>query len=170
MATCRGAAKSGLKDTSEIDNVLKSLSSQGILAHAKINIVQQAVAKCPRVSISSEGVQMPSLLDSGSEVSLICQSYFKKHLLPRIETPTGEEADVHILFNIMAANDWPLPVKTYVELDINFWGLKVLNVGFLILEEPNRFLERKHHTKLPGIIGWNLIWLAYLRFVGKYGV
>ena len=45
----------------------------------------------------------------------------------------------------------------------------MLNVGFLILEEPNRVLDKKHQTKLPGIIGWNLIQLAYKAFVEKYG-
>ena len=50
-----------------------------------------------------------------------------------------------------------------------FWGLKVLIVGFLILEEPNRVLDKKHHTKLPGIISWNLIWLMYKVFMDKYG-
>ena len=48
-------------------------------------------------------------------------------------------------------------MKTCIELNMNFLGLKVLNAGLLILEEPNRILERKHHTKLPGIISWNLI-------------
>ena len=43
------------------------------------------------------------------------------------------------------------------------------NVSFLILEEPNRVLDKKHQTKLPGIIGWNLIWLAYKVFTEKYG-
>ena len=52
---------------------------------------------------------------------------------------------------------------------MNFLGLKVPNVGFLILEEPNRVLDKKHQTKLPGIIGWNLIWLMYKVFVDKYG-
>ena len=54
---------------------------------------------------------MSSLLDSGSEVSLICQSYSKVHLLPRIETPTGEKRDVHVIFNLMMANNGQLPVK-----------------------------------------------------------
>ena len=53
-----GAAKSGLKDTTKLDDVLRSLSSQGILAKAKINNMQQVVAKCPKVSISSKGVRM----------------------------------------------------------------------------------------------------------------
>ena len=119
------------------------------------------------VSISNKGVQIPSLLDSGSEVSLICHLYFKEHLLPRIETPMGEEADAHILFNLTAANEGQLPMKTYVELDINSLGLKVPNVAFLILEEPNRILDTKHQTKLPGITGWNLIWLIHKVFVKK---
>ena len=60
-------------------------------------------------------------------------------------------------------------MKAYIELDINFLGLKVPNVGFLILEEPNRVLDKKHQTKMPGITGWNLIWLTYKVFAEKYG-
>ena len=41
----------------------------------------------------------------------------------------GEKADAHVLFNFMTANDGWLPMNTYIELDINFLGLKVLNVG-----------------------------------------
>ena len=115
------------------------------------------------------GVQMPSFLDSDSKVSLIHYSHFKEHLLPKIETHIGEKSDAHILFNLTVANDGQLPVKKYVEIDVKFLGLKVPNVGFLIIDEPNRVLYKKHQTKLPGIIGWNLIWLAYKVFVDKYG-
>ena len=156
----RGAANHSPKNINEND-ILRSISSQGISAQMKIDIIKEAVARCPKVSIPSKGVQLPSLLVSSSEVSLICHSYFKEHLLPRIETPMGEKSDAHILFNLMGANDGQLPMKTYVELDITFLGLKVPNVGFLILEEPNRVLDKKHQTKLPGIIDWNLIWLTY---------
>ena len=150
-------------------NVLRSRSSQGISAQDKVEIMQQAVAKCPKISISSMGVQIPSLLDSGSEVSLIRYSHFKEHLLPKIETPMGEKSDAHILFNLTAANDGQLPIKQYIELDVNFMGLKVPNVGFVIIDEPNGALDKKHHTKLPGIISWNMIWLTYKVFVNKYG-
>ena len=178
-----------------MENVLRSISSQGILAQDKVEIMQQAVAKCPKISISSKGLQIPPLLDSGSKVSLICYSHFKEHLLPNIEAPMGEKSDAHVLFKLTAANDGQLPVKKYIELDINahvsfkltaandgqlpvkkyieldinFLGLKVPNMGFLILGEPNRVLDKKHQTKLPGIINWNLIWLGYKVFVDKYG-
>ena len=42
------------------------------------------------------------------------------------------------------------------------------NVGILIAEEPNQVLDKKHQTRLPGIVGWNLIWLSYDMLVQKY--
>ena len=41
-------------------------------------------------------------------------------------------------------------------------------MGVLIAEEPNQVLDKKHQTRLPGIIGWNLIWLSYDMFIQKY--
>ena len=60
----------------------------------------------------------------------------------------------------MVAKDWQLQVKMYMELDINFLGLKVLNVGVLIVEDLSQVLDKKHQSKLSGIVGCNLIWLS----------
>ena len=57
----------------------------------------------------------------------------------------------------------------YTKLDLTFLGFKVPKVGVLIAEEPNQVLDKKHQTRLPGIIGWNLIWLSYDMFIEKYG-
>ena len=57
----------------------------------------------------------------------------------------------------------------YTKLDINFLGLKVLNVGVLKVDDPSQVLDKKHQSKLPGIVGWNLIWLSYNAFVEQYG-
>ena len=53
----REAAKCGPTDIPKFDSVLRLLSSQGILAQSKISIMQQGVAKYPKVSISSEGLK-----------------------------------------------------------------------------------------------------------------
>ena len=131
--------------------------------------MQCAVARSPKVCISAHGIQIPSLLDSGSDVMLLRQAYFEKHLLPKIQAATGEKAKAHQLFHLTVANDGQLPVKMYTELDINFLGLKVLNVGVLIIDDLSQVLDKKHQTKLPGIVGWNLIWLSYNAFVEQYG-
>ena len=129
-----------------------------------------AVAKCSRVCISAHRIQIPSLLDSSCQVTLLWHSYFDKHILPRIKLVMGEKPDAHSLFRLTFANNGQLPNKMYVELDFTFLGLKVLNVGVLIIEEPNQVLDKKHHTKLPGNVGWNLIWLYYKTFVREHGI
>ena len=115
-------------------------------------------AKSPKVSISAHGIQMPSLLDSGCEMLLLRQSYFEQHLLPKIQVVTSEKVEAHQLFHLMVANDGQLPVKMYTELDINFLGLKVLNVGILVVEDLSQVLDKIHQSKLPGIVGWNLVY------------
>ena len=100
---------------------------------------------------------------------LLRQSYFEKHLLPKIQVVTSEKADAHQFFHLTVTNDGQLPVKMYTELDINFLGLKVPNVGILIVEDASQVLDTKCQSKLPGIVGWNLIWLFYNVFVEKHG-
>ena len=131
--------------------------------------MQRAVARSPKVCINAHGIQIPSLLDSGSDVMLLRQAYFEKHLLPKIQEATGEKAEAHQLVHLTVANNGQLPVKMYTELDINFLGLKVPNAGVLIVDDPTQVLDKKHQTKLPGIVGWNLIWLSYNVFVEQYG-
>ena len=109
------------------------------------------------------------MLDSGSDVTLLRQAYFEKHLLPKIQEVTGEKAEAHQLFHLMVTNNGQLPVKMYTELDINFLGFKVPNVGVQIVDDLTQVLDKKHQTKLPGIVGWNLIWLSYNAFVEQYG-
>ena len=88
--------------------------------------MQCAVAKCPKVCISAHGIQIPSLSDSSSEVTLLWQSYFDQHILPKIKLATGEKADVHCLFKLTVANDGQMPIKMYTELDLLFLELRVL--------------------------------------------
>ena len=42
----------------------------------------------------------------------------------------------------MVANNGQIPMNMYTEIDVNILGLKVPNVGFLNLEEPNKVLEK----------------------------
>ena len=153
----------------EENSLIIQLRNTSILAETKMEIMQRAIAKCPKVCISAQGIQIPSLLDSGSEVTLLWQSYFDQHILPKIKPATGEKADAHCLFKLTVANDGQMPIKMYTELDLTFLGLKVPKVGVLIAEELNQVLDKKHQTRLPGIIGWNLIRLSYDVFIKKYG-
>ena len=76
---------------------------------------------------------------------------------------------MHQLFQLTAANHGKLPMSIHVELDLDFLGIVVPKVGVLITQEPKGLLDECHKTKLPGLISWNLIKLAYQVFVQKYG-
>ena len=60
------------------------------------------------------------------------------------------------------------PLSRYIELDVEFLGLKVPKVGFLITQNPNEVLDPEHKTRLPSIVGWNLVRLAYEEFTKKH--
>ena len=95
---------------------------------------------------------------------------FEQEILPHIKPSDVEKAEVHQLFQLTAANNGKLPVSMYVELDLDFLGIVLPKVGVLITQEPNELLDTCHKTKLPGMVGWNLIKLAYEVFIQKYGV
>ena len=147
----RGGTNSGLKVTNHMENVVRSISSHGISAQDIIEIMQQAVAKCPKISTSGKGVHILSLLDLGCEVSLIQYSYFKEHLLSKIEDPTGEKSDAHIIFNLTAANDGQLPMKKYIDFDVNFLGTESAGCSVSYTRRTKLSLDKKHQNKLPGI-------------------
>ena len=73
--------------------------------------MQQAVAKCPKMCIGTHGIQIPSLLDFSSEVTLLWQSYFNKHILPKIKLAMGEKADTHTLFRLTVANEGQIQLQ-----------------------------------------------------------
>ena len=85
----KGESKSGPHHTNEEKSLIVQLRNASILAEKKIEIMQCAVAKCPKVCISANGIQIPSLLDSNSEVTLLWQTYFDQHILPKIKPVTG---------------------------------------------------------------------------------
>ena len=118
----KGESVSGPHPINEENSLMMQLRNASISAETKMEIMQCAVAKCPKVSISAHGIQIPSLLDSGSEVTLLQQSYFDQHILPKIKLATGEKADTHCLFKLTVANDGQMPIKMYTELDLTFFG------------------------------------------------
>ena len=108
---------------------------------------------------------IPSLLDSDSQVILIHQSFFEQEILPHIKPSDGEKAEAQQLFQLTAANNGKCPISMYVELDLDFLDIVVPKVGVLITQEPSELLDTHHKTKLPGVVSWDLVKLAYEVFV-----
>ena len=118
---------------------------------------QRAVATCMSICIETMGKPLQSLLDTGSQINLLQEAYYEKHLAPLLAHAKGELAEAINLFSWTVANDENLPPMWYIELYITFLGPVVPKVGFLVVKNPNTFIKDKRKTKLPGIVGWNLI-------------
>ena len=97
-----------------IVGLIEKISSQQVSAQDKIEVMQRALATCPRINMGCGRKVIPSLLDSGSQVTLICQSFFEQEILPHIKPADGEKAEAHHLFQLTAANNGKLPISMYV--------------------------------------------------------
>ena len=150
-----------IKKNKGIAGLIEKISSQQVSAQVKIEVMQRAMATCLKINMGCGRKKIPSLLDSGSQVTLICQSFFEQEILPHIEPSDGEKAKAHQLFQLTAANNGKLSISMYVELDLDFLGIVVPKVEVRITQEPSELLETCHKTKLSGMVGWNLIKLAY---------
>ena len=85
-------------------------------------------------------------------------------MLPYFRPSSREKAEAHQLFQLTAANHGKLPMSMHVK----FLGIIVPKFGVLITQEPNKLLDECHKTILSGVIGWNLIKLAYQVFNQKF--
>ena len=160
----------GAKSKDSLLNLDKGEAIQAEVLQVKYEFMKQAVALSPKVNLECMGNRLASLLDSGSMVSLVQQSYFDQNIKPKLEPARGSEANLHNLFDLKGANGSDIPITKYFEMDVAFLGLRVPKVGFLVVKDPSDLLQTKKKTKLPGIIGWNLIKLAYQEFIKKYPV
>ena len=134
-----------------IVGLMEKISSQQVSAQVKIKVMQRTLATCSRINMGCGRKMIPSLLDSGSQVTLIHQSFFEQEILPHIEPSDGEKAKAHQLFQLTAANNGKLPISMYLELD--FLGIVGPKGGFLSPKSPMNFW--RHAIKLNC-----LAWLA----------
>ena len=148
--------------------LLQMLSNSTILAESKHQIMQRAVSNCPSVTLQLLGIELTSLLDSGSMVTLVREGFFMEYIFPKLQN-SQELSQAHSLFRLSAANNGVMPVLHYFEADVNLLGFTVPRVGFLVIKDPNSLLTPPYTTQLPGVVGCNLIWLGCEEFGKVYG-
>ena len=101
----------------------------------KINIMQQAVAPCPEIVMSIKGKPTRSLLDSGSEVTLVNESYYREHIEHRLLPSSGSYNNSHNLFSLRGVEEGHVPLLKHFECDIEVGGQLVHRVGILVKKD-----------------------------------
>ena len=94
--------------------------------------MQQAVAPCPEIVMSIKGKPTRSLLDSGSEVTLVNESYYREHIEHRLLPSSGSYNNSHNLFSLRGVEEGHVPLSKHFECDIEVGGQLVHRVGILV--------------------------------------
>lgn len=95
-------------------------------------LLKRAVGTCPQVNIRVLGVEVSCLLDTGSQVSTISESFFRQHL-------GGDDEDMLSTagwLKLTATNGLDIPYLGYLELEVETMGRKIPNCGFLVVKDP----------------------------------
>ncbi|KAL4007870.1 hypothetical protein ACER0C_001722 [Sarotherodon galilaeus] len=106
------------------------------------------------------GVTVPCLVDTGSMVSTITESFFLMHF-----APWGQERlqSCHWL-QLRAANGLAIPYIGYLELSVLLCGKEMPSCGILIVKDPPGATP-----SVPGILGMNVIRRCYQELFGAFG-
>lgn len=107
------------------------------------------------------GIPVPCLIDTGSMVSTITESFFVENF-----EPWGQERlrSCHWL-RLSAANGLPIPYVGYMELDVELCGKMVPKCGILIVRDPPTSLA----SQAPGVLGMNVMVRRYRELFGQHG-
>ena len=137
--------------------------------HNISNFDKKAVAPCPEINIKIKGATPRSLLDSGSMVTLMTQSYFEEHIKDGIPEPQPGGFNAHNLFNLKGVGGNQVPLCKYFTCDYEIGGMVVPDVGILVKTDKHLTTTKGVKTKLPVITGCNVFRLAVLKFIKDYG-
>ena len=94
------------------------------------------------------GVHVPCVVDSGSEVSTVTESFFYKYL-HNDNLPLNP---AHTWLTLTAANGLSIPYSGYFEADVDVAGTVLHNRGILVIKDPP---GSSHKT--PGLLGMNVL-------------
>ncbi|KAL2102439.1 hypothetical protein ACEWY4_001607 [Coilia grayii] len=118
------------------------------------------MSSCPTLEVVIGGVSVPCLLDTGSMVSTITESFFVNQF-----EPWGQERlmSCHWL-QLKAANGLAIPYLGYLELDVVLCSKVIPRCGVLVVKDPPG-----GPPGVPGVIGMNVISRCYQELFGAHG-
>ena len=132
--------------------------------------MQQAVAPCPEIVMSIKGKPTRSLLDIGSEVTLINKSYYKEHIEHQLLQSSGSYNNLHNLFSLRGVEEGHIPLSKHFECDIEVRGQLVHHVGILVKKDRIPLVDSKgQKAKTPALLSSNLIRIAVNEFCETFG-
>lgn len=109
------------------------------------------IGACPVINIIIENVSIPCLVDTGSNVSTITESFYRKYLEKHGKSLTPCK------IQLKAANGINIPYIGYLESDVICLTKVLPQRGILIVQDPADPFTKQRKQEVPGVIGMNII-------------
>ena len=133
-------------------------------------IMEQAVAPFPEITMIIKGQKVRALLDMGSQVTLMNESYFLQNIQQLLPTVDKDHLNAHKLFNLKGVEDGCVPLTKYFSVDIQVGGRLVHDIGILVKKDNIPLTDSKgRSTRTPAILGCNLIRKGLEEFIRDHG-
>ena len=134
------------------------------------NIMEQAVAPCPEITMIIKDQKVWALLDMGSQVTLMNESYFLQNIQQLLPTVDNDHLNAYKLFNLKGAEDGCVPLTKYFLVDIHIGGRLIHDIGILVKKDNIPLTDSKgRSTRTPTILGCNLIRKGLEEFIRDHG-
>lgn len=91
------------------------------------------------------GVNVPCLVDTGSMVSTVTESFFLQHFEPLVR----EKLQSCHWLQLRAANGLAIPYIGYLELDVKLCSKSMARCGVLVVKDPPGDMS----LHIPGVLG-----------------
>ncbi|XP_077947563.1 uncharacterized protein LOC144388873 isoform X3 [Gasterosteus aculeatus] len=141
-------------------SVLQNHDSEGAITGSCYPVdeqcLSQLVSPCPHVAVVIGGVEVDCLLDTGSMVSTIKESFFHQHF--------DNSPQACQWLQLTAANGLSIPYVGYVELDVSVMGTVIPKRGILVVKDPPGSLPE---SDVPGVLGMNVLRECYAELFGQ---
>lgn len=107
-------------------------------------VISRVVGNCPSVDVVMGGVTVPCLLDTGSMVTMVAESFFHENF------DSAELMESSEWLTLRAANGLEIPYVGYIDLDVEVAGECILKRGVLVVKDSAA------QNAFPGILGMNV--------------
>ena len=124
----------------------------------RYNIMEQAVAPCPEITMIIKGQKVQALVDMGSQVTLMNESYFVQNIQQLLLTVDKDHLNAHKLFNLKGVEDGCVPLTKYFSVDIQVGGRLIHDIGVLVKKDNIPLTDSKgRSTRTPAILGCKIL-------------
>ena len=116
------------------------------------SLLKKAVGTCPEAEIQVGGRACRCLLDTGSQISTVTETWYKANVS---ESDKAGLEDIGGMFSLSAANGYSIPYVGYIELDIFAAGTHLPASGFIVVKDPPAGSPIEQRKKfVPGFAGF----------------